>query len=293
MLLNMTKPHSCGEGHTMLKFVYSIIHVLKGHEKRIVGYGKGVLLSEKAFRIALNVERERSDRSGLPFSLLVYQLERGGKGNQDLALFEKFINKRLRATDSVGWMDKNHIAITMFNTDARGAKVLANEIENVFHEQGRMPLRGNVKIYPAVAQRREHFSHDFHTSLNKKLLLEKERSNRSGLPFSVLVIAIPRSMDSREDIERLKEFLFQRMRATDSIGWVDDEHIGVTMFNTPFNGAWVLASKIDEVFSIDSRPTLEMKIFVYQNGGVQMKEFDVDSPIELPSPKKVCDPTDR
>jgi hypothetical protein len=277
----------------MLKIVHAFFHVLKGGDNCLAGYGKGLLLAEETFRKALEVERERSDRSGLPFSLLVYELEHDGKGNHDLALFEKFIKKRLRTTDSVGWMDKNHIAIAMFNTDARGANVLANEIKKVFLKEGRMPLQGNVNIYPPDRQRGKRYSHDFHQSLNKKLLLERERSNRSGLPFSVLAIAVPGATDCQQDIERLKEFLFQRMRATDNIGWVDDEHIGVTMFNTTLNGAWVLASEIEAVFFAAGRPTPEMKIFMYQNGGVQMKEFGSDSTIQLPNLKMVGNASDH
>jgi len=80
------------------------------------------------FQDCLRRDRARVDRSGLKFSVLVFDLPtRNGKKDlsRDLA---QVLAGRLRLTDVVGWFDQGRIGALLFNTPAEGAWTLAEHI---------------------------------------------------------------------------------------------------------------------------------------------------------------------
>ena len=103
-----------------------------------------------------------------------------------------------------------------------------------------------------------------------RVLLQQERmrSARSGLPFSLLALAIEElaieGQNSRAGnlasgnghLARLKRHLKQRLRLPDAAGWLDDGRIGVLLPDTPAEGAHVVASDVQsrcvvEGFSVE------------------------------------------
>lgn len=257
----------------MLKLVNTIKTAMSISKNNIAEHADTILLTKPDFHRALNVERERSDRSGLPFSILVFELKDSEISVEDLNIFEEFLARRLRATDSVGWLDRNHVGITMFNTASDGAGVLASEIRNEFHKNHRPPMEAKVYIYPDEAKNITAYSKNF----QKTLQLERERADRSGLPFSILMFEVDKSNGKNHDINLIKDFLSSRLRTTDSIGWVDEGNMGVTMFNTNSDGARVLAREILDVFKKEDRSLPKIKILLYQDDELKISNYGSDA----------------
>jgi hypothetical protein len=75
---------------------------------------------------------------------------------------------------------------------------------------------------------------EFHVILRR----ECARSDRNGHGFSVVAFNVGGESTRSALAERLTSVVFQRLRATDEMGWLDDERIGVLLYNTPREKAW-------------------------------------------------------
>lgn len=86
------------------------------------------VLTQEQLRMVLMRERLRSDRSGLPFCVLVF----GPRESEDaLAAFGPLLDlllRRLRTTDEVGWLDPNRLAAVLPYTGEEGAWKLADDL---------------------------------------------------------------------------------------------------------------------------------------------------------------------
>ena len=80
-----------------------------------------------------------------------------------------------------------------------------------------------------------------------RAILEREtaRAHRYNEAFSLLVL----DGTSVECIRDLEEALCSRIRATDEAGWLDQQHIGVILPDTPIEGAQKLADDLSEQLS--------------------------------------------
>ena len=82
------------------------------------------------FKRLLQRERARADRSGLGFSMLVFDLfAPGGNGNGDLSEeLMRLLTGRVRLSDIVGWFDKNELGALLYDTPPEGAYKLGENI---------------------------------------------------------------------------------------------------------------------------------------------------------------------
>jgi lipopolysaccharide/colanic/teichoic acid biosynthesis glycosyltransferase len=73
---------------------------------------------------------------------------------------------------------------------------------------------------------------------------ERARADRTGDRLSLLTFT-PRTPESTAELPPcLARILNQRLRATDEVGWLDDQQVGVVLPNTPGPGAWRLADDV-------------------------------------------------
>lgn len=84
--------------------------------------------------------------------------------------------------------------------------------------------------------------------MNIAIERESARADRSGGQFALVLFRV-RNRKSLSAV-RLAKTILSRIRATDDVGWYDDEHLGVLLPDTSATGAWRFA---DAVASLASR----------------------------------------
>ena len=127
--------------------------------------GGGQSLNEEAFHYVLDVERRRSDRTRRPFLLMAIDL-RSGLGSRlpigptlGRTLF-RMLERRLRATDFVGWLHRSAvIGVVMTELGDRLDRAVAEHLRNTIKTtlRGSVPagvdLRVRVRAYRPAAGR--------------------------------------------------------------------------------------------------------------------------------------------
>jgi lipopolysaccharide/colanic/teichoic acid biosynthesis glycosyltransferase len=89
------------------------------------------IYSPNEFRLVLERERARADRSGDKFSLVVFDFGNKKDGNGSSLTVEhltRILFKRIRLTDTVGWFDERSIGTVLPGTPGEGAWTFINDI---------------------------------------------------------------------------------------------------------------------------------------------------------------------
>ncbi len=117
------------------------------------------LYEEPEFHHLVKRERELSDRSGTPFSLVSISVS----DPDDRIYLQEMIRivlKRMRAIDEIGWMDDGHIGILLAGTDGGGSRIFSMDLADTFHRAG---LRPSITVFhypdPLVQQNSEEPEH--------------------------------------------------------------------------------------------------------------------------------------
>jgi PleD family two-component response regulator len=79
---------------------------------------------------------------------------------------------------------------------------------------------------------------------------ESARADRSGGEFALVLIRVKRKDHNVLSTVRLAKTILGRVRATDDVGWYDENHLGVILPDTNATGAWRFA---DQMCSMASR----------------------------------------
>jgi hypothetical protein len=110
------------------------------------------ILPASELRAVVTRERNRSERSRLAFSLVIFTVgdEPAGKSPATLATI---LRERLRSTDEVGWLDSTRIAAVLPYTPAEEAAGVVRSIEVELARLG-LTLPSRIETYPAVALER-------------------------------------------------------------------------------------------------------------------------------------------
>ena len=104
----------------------------------------GYILSEPEFRVAVARERIRADRNCLPLAILVIELPADRSTDRDFAFLSKVLQRRLRITDTAGYVANGRVAALLPDTPKTGAWKVASDICDVYpigHE------RPNCEVY--------------------------------------------------------------------------------------------------------------------------------------------------
>jgi lipopolysaccharide/colanic/teichoic acid biosynthesis glycosyltransferase len=104
--------------------------------------------------------------------------------------------------------------------------------------------------------------HGFNSKHDFLFVLERERAraDRNGHGFSLVTFKVA---DKAESADRLKQVLTDRLRLTDELGWYDDERLGVLLFNTPREGAWNYANRVQATLLQAADPLPHCSVFTY------------------------------
>ena len=73
-------------------------------------------------------EKERAVRDRQKLSLVVFHIEYKNRKDKAIQNLLNTIQKRVRLTDEWGWLDKSRLSVMLPNTDAEGARRLAEDI---------------------------------------------------------------------------------------------------------------------------------------------------------------------
>jgi len=96
--------------------------------------GHARLPSRGQFLRMLHRERARADRTGSQFSLLALGVDRGParerswQSRATLRHLLRLLQRRLRLTDDVGWLDGRHLGVILPDTPAWGAWALVDDL---------------------------------------------------------------------------------------------------------------------------------------------------------------------
>jgi lipopolysaccharide/colanic/teichoic acid biosynthesis glycosyltransferase len=111
---------------------------IAGILRRVTGHRAPAFASLHAageFRLLLERERLRSDRTGAVFSLAAFTIPPPGGASAELAL-AKILVQRLRAIDDAGYLSDGRIAALLPETAPAGAWTLANDIARKMEAAG-------------------------------------------------------------------------------------------------------------------------------------------------------------
>ncbi len=106
------------------------------------------IYSSEEFRVIIERERTRADRDGICFSLVVFDtVNSESNGAYSGYIVQSLLEQRIRATDEVGWFEKQHIAVLLYNTKSEGAWCFSDKVRKIIATKA-SPPRCRVYSYP-------------------------------------------------------------------------------------------------------------------------------------------------
>lgn len=97
------------------------------HRRRLALLRDGHIVSQDEFRRVLERERDRADRNGNVFSVVLFTAD-GDDGLASLNRLADWFRQRLRKTDIVGLLDGARLGVAMLDTGVTGATKLCGDI---------------------------------------------------------------------------------------------------------------------------------------------------------------------
>jgi len=97
----------------------------------------GTVLDKVNFAAQLRYERERSERTNNPFSLICIDLSKTNEysNGKDFEKILDIISSSIRTVDRVGWIRKNLIGIILPDTPTVGAVTVAKKLEDRLNQR--------------------------------------------------------------------------------------------------------------------------------------------------------------
>ena len=115
----------------------------RNHRRTVNGTGRlspdRPIRTVNEFRDMIEYERARSNRSGLPFCVVVFDAKANGAEIAALDRVSMILQDRLRDTDEVGWISDRQIAALLPYTTAENASGVAREVCEQIPEEFRCP----------------------------------------------------------------------------------------------------------------------------------------------------------
>src|SRR3972149_9759302 len=106
-----------------------IDNFLRSVRRSLNGNSPNGITSPEEFSRIIERERERSDRSGVGFSLVVFETGNPQNGNGLASLLiSSILSRRHRAIDEVGWLRDDAVAAALPGTSPEGAWKFAKDV---------------------------------------------------------------------------------------------------------------------------------------------------------------------
>ncbi len=124
------------------------------------------------------------------------------------------------------------------------------------------------------------------------LARERARTNRTGHPFSLLVLTWPDSAGRDAGGDALARVLSARLRLTDEFGWLDADRMGVLLPETRSRAAAAVGRAIASAYPA-YLPPLTWRIYVHTRAAHASKGPRIDPPPRGPHPDRPASSPER
>ena len=104
--------------------------------------------SAREFASILNRERDRTDRTGQEFSLVVFETGDGSRRSASVRNFVAILAQRIHSTDDIGWLEDGRIAAALPHTGPDGAWKFVENVRRALGESAPAP-DCTVYTYPS------------------------------------------------------------------------------------------------------------------------------------------------
>ena len=104
--------------------------------------------SISTFRSILERECSRAERNSHGFSLVIFNSGSVRRNFQRVQELTGILKERIRATDVIGWVDSERIAVLLPETYRDGARKFAQDVTQETQSRSRIALACTVQIYP-------------------------------------------------------------------------------------------------------------------------------------------------
>ncbi len=120
----------------------------------------------EVFHKVILKERERSDRTGLPVSLFVFEEIRGNRQNGSLRNLVDLLNVRVRSTDEIGWYDDDRVGVILPHTGLESATKFSENFQELLTRKA-FSFKHEIYIYPTP------FSNNFYNASDGRVLFPR------------------------------------------------------------------------------------------------------------------------
>jgi lipopolysaccharide/colanic/teichoic acid biosynthesis glycosyltransferase len=104
--------------------------------------------SHSEFASILNRERDRADRTGQGFSLVVFELGADGNNSAFERLLVPILTNRVRSTDDIGWLENGRLGVVLPHTTPDSAWKFVGNVRHALNG-GSAPIECIVYAYPS------------------------------------------------------------------------------------------------------------------------------------------------
>jgi lipopolysaccharide/colanic/teichoic acid biosynthesis glycosyltransferase len=106
-----------------------------------------LVCSSRDFSSIIHRERDRSDRTGQGFSLVVFEVGNGRNRSDSVRNLVPILTHRVRSTDAIGWFEDGRIGVILPHTTTGSAWMFVANVRNAFN--GNAPPECVVYAYPS------------------------------------------------------------------------------------------------------------------------------------------------
>jgi lipopolysaccharide/colanic/teichoic acid biosynthesis glycosyltransferase len=105
--------------------------------------------SARQFASILNRERDRSDRTGQEFSMVVFETGAGSRRSPAVRNLVSILEQRIHSTDDIGWLEDGRLAATLPHTAPEGAWRFVANVRRALGDAATGP-GCTVYVYPSL-----------------------------------------------------------------------------------------------------------------------------------------------
>jgi lipopolysaccharide/colanic/teichoic acid biosynthesis glycosyltransferase len=106
-----------------------------------------IVYSTRNFSSIIHRERDRSDRTGQGFSLVIFEVGNGKNRSDSVRNLVPILTHRIRSTDAIGWFEDGRIGVILPHTTTESAWKFVANVRNAFN--GNAPPDCVVYAYPS------------------------------------------------------------------------------------------------------------------------------------------------
>ncbi len=162
------------------------------------------------FRAVLKHERDRADRDGSEFSLVVFEVG-GVDGNIiDTRGMVRALGERIRSIDEVGWIDEKSIGVLLPTTNLEGGWIFAVDFEKNYSAK-QLPPPFTVYSYPRHWYENGNSKNHLRSSMSLKPQKINSSSNRrSKIDVRSLSFVMPKTEQDSRLFKRVLKSIFAK-----------------------------------------------------------------------------------